>query len=252
MTMRLRHILASLCLALGLGACSPTDLFGGDFIDLPFGLPGLEQSELDHDALEPVMNAVNRRFRGYSELRDRLPFETLSTPGCLSDVAQGLLSVSFTLDVGCAFPNASGSISVQQEDVSSSETTITRMELGYHEVQIDEFEVDGREVILDTDPANNGSSKRELDLIQNGELFQYEFRLGMLDEEQLALDYIFNLNEGMLPVRLLLPPSSPGSLGTLLLTALDGVLVCELRNVPETSVAKGSCENGVTFGLPQP
>ena len=245
-----RRLLVLACLGFQVSACSPSDLFGGDFIDVPFALPGLEKSDLDRDTLEPVMNAVNSRFRSYIELRDRLPFEALSTPGCLTDVSQSLLSVSFTLDVECAFPNASGTIVVHQEDVSSSSTHITRMELLYEEVRMDTFEVDGSEVILETDPDADGSSKRELDVVQDGVSFQYEFRLGMLEGEQLALDYVFNLEKGTLPVRLLLPPSTPGALGTVFLTTLDGVLVCELRNVSDPSTAKGSCGNGLTFGLP--
>jgi len=244
-----RWILVALASA-QVGACSPSDLFSGDFIDLPFGLPGLSVSDLDQETLPPVMNAVSTRFRAYAALREQLPFEILSTPGCLTDVSQSLTSVSFTMDVGCAIAGGSGQVFVSQEDVSSTTTHVTRMELEYLDVQIDDFRIEGLEVILETDPDKNGSSKRELDLVQNDTIFQYDFRLGMLDEEQLAVDYVFNLSQGSLPVRLILPPSTPGALGTVILTAMDGSLVCELRNATDLSAAKGTCDNGLTFGLP--
>ncbi len=248
--MKLERWLLITLMSAQMGACSASDLFTGDFLDLPFGQPGLSVTDLDQETVQPVMNTLSLRFRSYAALREELPFEMLSTPGCLSDVSQDALSVSFILDVGCAIAGASGNVAVKQEDVSSGSTDVTRMEVEYMDVIIDDFKVHGREVILETDPDQNGSSKRELDLVQNQDVFRYDFRLGMPDEEQLAIDYVFNPSEGTLPVRLLLPPSSPGALGTVILMAMDGTVSCELRNVSDLSIAKGTCDNGLTFGLP--
>jgi hypothetical protein len=230
--------------------CTVEDLFPADFIDVPFGATGLKVADLDEPTIQPVMNAVNTRIRAYTDLRTQLPFESLSTPGCLSDIAQTLTSVSFVLDVGCAFEGGSGQVVVNQQDVSSAEASVTRMELDYLDVAIANFRVTGREVILETESEQNGSSRRTLDLVQNETVFVYEFRLGVINEDQLAVDYRFNLPKGELPVRLILPPSSPGALGVVLLMTIDGGLQCELRNTPDAANAKGTCENGLTFGLP--
>jgi hypothetical protein len=232
------------------GGCTVEELFSADFIDVPFGAAGLKVADLDEPTIQPVMNAVNTRIRAYTDLRAQLPFESLSTPGCLSDVAQTLTSVSFVLDVSCAFEGGSGQVVVNQEDVSTAEASITRMELDYLDVLIGDLTVTGREVIVETDSEQNGSSRRTLDLMQNDTAFVYEFRLGVINDDQLAVDYRFNLPKGELPVRLILPPSSPGALGLVFLMTIDGGLQCELRNTPDATNAKGTCENGLTFGLP--
>ena len=208
--MRGRIIAIGAALSL-LSACSPSELFGGDFIDRPFGFPSVQESDIDQETLATVMNSVNDRFRAYAELRTQLPFEVLSTPGCLTDIEQGVASISFTFDVACALPEGSGTVRVSQEDVSSSDTDVTRMELVYQDVRISSFEIHGSEIILETDPMEQGSSMRELDVVQDGITFVYTFRFGTPEPEQLALDYAFGVPQGTIPVRLILPPSTPGA-----------------------------------------
>ena len=248
--MRPRKLFLNVMLCFHLAACGPSDLFAGDFMNLPFGQAGLKVSDLDEETVQSVMNAVQHRILSYLELREHIPFEVLSTPDCLSEIEQTLTTVRFNLDVACALPGASGEVLVFEEDISSDGTTVTRLILDYRDVTNQGFSVDGLETIVETDPEQQGSSQRTLDLVQNADELDYTFRLGAFDEERLALDYKFQLPKGELPVRLIIPSGSPGSIGTVLLQTIDGGLQCELRNTSDEADAKGFCENGLTFGLP--
>lgn len=244
----LRSLLAGLAL---LVACTPDEVTVGDFMDVPFGGVGLEVKDLSLGTVQPVMDFVNTRLRSYIDLREHVPFEILSTPGCLSDITQGLTTVSFVLDLGCALAGAKGFVSVFEEDLVTDGPSVTRLVLDYQEVQVDGFSVHGVEIIVDTDAAAQGSSKRTLLINQDGRVLDYTFRMGALADDQVAIDYAFALAKGDLPARLVLPSGGPGALGTVFLTTLDGGLQCELRNTGSEVLvpAKGFCDNGLVFGL---
>ena len=230
-------------------ACSP-ESFLGHFIDTPFAIPGVQVSTLTEDSLSDVMDAVNMRFRLYLELRDALPFEGLSAAGCLADIQNLSGSLRFDVDVACAFGQGSGTLTVFEEDLSSEEATVTRITITYRSVVVGALQVDGTEVVVETS-GDDGVSMRDLDIVQNGTALAYHFRLGLIEDGQVIIDYQFDLPQGTLIARVS-NPTKLGAFVTVTLTGTDGALVCEIRNTPWTlgAGAKGVCENGATFGLP--
>jgi hypothetical protein len=113
-----------------------------------------------------------------------------------------------------------------------------------------DLEVDGFEKIVETS-GEDGAVVHELDLVQDGITFAYTFRAGLLDEETPVIDYEIPGPGGNVLARIT-NPSSPGGFVSVSLTGLDGTLQCEVRDAlwtPERS-ARGTCDNGVVFGLP--
>lgn len=90
-------------------------------------------------------------------------------------------------------------------------------------------------------------------MVQGGITLVYDFRLGLLDGQQVVLDYVMNRANGDEILVRLADPQTPGAAATVYLTGIDGTVTCELRNVPwqVDAPARGLCDNGATFGLPE-
>ncbi len=218
---------------------------------MPFGAPGVHVQSLDDEVLSEVMDTVNERLRLYLELREKLPFEALVAPGCLSNIVAVAGSIQFDIEVACAFGMGSGSLVLLETDISVDDVDVKRITITYRNVVMGELGVDGVEEVIETG-GPGGASVRTLDVVQNGVPLTYEFRIGLLEDDQVVIDYRFVLSEGTLLARVS-NPTSVGAMATVTLTGIDGALVCELRNTPWAPgmSAKGVCDNGLTFGLPE-
>lgn len=243
----------SLAWALGAGACGPQDLGLASFVDTPFGQAGASLSELPREELEEVMTLVYTRFASYLELRSAIPFADLLVDACVTSVEQVNGGARFQIDVPCAFEeaeDAAGTVVLVQRD-RGFDPVVTEVDVTYVGVTVAGVEVTGRENIVET-AGSDGASVRQLDLVQSGVELVYEFRLGLLGGEQVVLDYQIETSQGTLLVRLT-DPQTPGAAATVFVTGLDGTVECELRNVPwePGAEARGFCDNGLVFGLPQ-
>jgi hypothetical protein len=242
-------VVGCLCLLCG---CSPFDLIPPQFRDSPFILPAGEIEALTEDEVQEVVTIVNARFQLYLALRAVLPFEELTLPGCLSNIVQIDDAVQFELDVACAKGEGvgEGTVVVLEEDHSTSDHDVLRFVVTYKGVRIGPLQVDGVEEVIET-AGVEGTSVRKLKLVQDGVTLNYQFRIGLTEEESVFLDYRLAHRNGDLLARIS-DPTSAGALATIILTGLDGSLACEIRNVDWTlgQVPKGYCENGYTFGLP--
>ena len=96
----------------------------------------------------------------------------------------------------------------------------------------------------------DGASVRTLALTQNGFEFDYAFRLGQLDPETPVFDYAFDIAGGGIAVRLT-NPATVGAFASVIVTGIDGRLVCEIRDAAwePGDAARGTCDNGASFGL---
>ncbi len=241
---------AAVGLALLAAACDGGPHALANFIDTPFGVAGAEVLTLDGPALQAVMDDLASRFHAYVALREAIPFSSLVDDACLSNLTETSNSFSFDLDVACALGAAGpaeGTIGVRQEAVSFDVTTL---DLDYRGVRVGALTVDGIEAITET-AGIDGASVRDLDLVQDGVAFDYQFRIGILDSDQTVIDYRLELPGGTVMARLTTAPSL-GAIATVMLTGVDGTLTCELRDTPwgPDASAKGLCDNGVVFGLP--
>lgn len=248
-----RHLFAAvLCIAqLGSSACNPQD-FLGDFVDLPFGTPTGEVAGLDSDGLGPLMTTLYTRYTRYVALRDVIPFESLLSDACVVSTTTTNTGTQFQIDIPCAFPGvgSSGAAFVAQRTIASA-PRVTEISIDYQDVMVGEISVDGTEIIHETDGAE-GTSQRQVNMVQGGITLSYEFRLGLVNGNQVVLDYVLKFAGEDLLARLT-DPSSPGAAATVLLTGTDETLSCELRNVPwmADEPARGLCDNGESFGLPE-
>ncbi len=224
------------------------------FLDTPFADVTAEVTQLRDDEVGDVMTELMLRFRSYLALRDAIPFAALAPEACMSEVRGGADDFSFEADVNCTFGDdvapADGVIRVEQR-VLAEEPPVTELELEYRQVNLGALTVSGRERIEETD-ATNGASLRSIDLVQDGVEFDYDFRLGLLDGDAPVFDYLLDTAGGGAIARIT-NPTTPGGFVTVYLTGIDGTLTCEVRDAAWApgDPARGVCENGVTFGLPQ-
>lgn len=249
-----RSLLLALTLPLGLSAPACVDLqdIAANFIDTPFGDVAAEVTTFEREELEPIMDTVILRFRSYLELREALPFSELVVEECLSNINDFGSGFSFNLDVACAFSDLfapiEGAVSVTQEQVS---TEVTELDVIYRDVLMGDLAVDGVEHVSET-AGDDGASVRSIDVVQNGVELKYDFRIGLVGEDQTVIDYLVDTPQGTVIARVT-NPASPGAQATVILTGTDGSLECEVRNTPwsiEEPAAKGFCDNGATFGIP--
>lgn len=234
----------------GCGGVSDFASFLGD----PFGDVSDEVLTLDEVELEDLMSELMLRFRSYIALREAVPFESLAPEECVRSVRDTGETFTFVADVACVFgldvSPASGEIVVLQQQLALDPVSVFRFELEYRDVVLGDLEIDGSERITETEGAD-GASVRELDVIQDGVAFDYEFRAGLLDGETPVFDYQLKGPGGDVFARIT-NPTTAGGFVTVFLTGLDGTLQCEVRNSLWTAerLPRGSCDNGVVFGLP--
>jgi hypothetical protein len=245
------------CLA-GLGGLGSAPGCGGavdigNFLGDPFGDITTSVRDLDEDELNGLMSELMLRFRFYLDLRAAIPFESLAPEECISNVHDSGDAFDFLADVPCVFGEqadpAEGEIAVTQQQLSA-DPGVFRFAFDYRDVSLGELEVDGVEAITETE-GEDGASVRKLDITQNGIDLKYEFRAGLLDGETPVFDYELSGPDGTVLARVT-NPTSAGGFVTVFLTGLDGMLACEVRNslwTPER-LPRGSCDNGVVFGLP--
>ncbi len=237
--------------AFGLGASGcdvePSDF--ASFLSDDFGRASDSVTALDESGVEAIVNDLMAKFRAYQTLREVVPFEALNNAACVSELDSSTTRLSMVVEGACAFgAPADGQVVALQEVLASTPVGVVRTTLDYEGVLAAGVHVDGREVITDTDGAD-GASVRELALEQDGVTFAYEFRLGTLEDDVPVFDYVIASRDGDVLARLT-NPGSVGGFATLILSGLDGALVCEIRNTDPTRPARGTCENGVVFGLP--
>lgn len=224
------------------------------FLSDDFGEVSDNVQDLDGDGLQSVMDTLMLRFRSYVALREAIPLEELFEERCVSDLEDSGAAFSFVADANCLFGDlvspADGFIAVAQRQVASDPVAVFVLELDYLAVALGDLTVDGFEKIVETD-GEDGAIVHELDLVQDGLTFRYEFRAGLLDEETPVIDYEIPSPDGDVLARIT-NPSSPGGFVTVFLTGLDGTLQCEVRDALWTveRSARGTCENGAVFGLP--
>jgi len=238
---------------LALGTGCDTDVSDlASFIDSPFGDISDNVTTLDEPGVEKVMNELMRRFNGYLALRSAIPFEDIAPEECITDVSQTASSVAFTADVACMLAGTAtplvGSIDVEQVQVASSPVGVFKFDLTYDAVTVGALTIDGTEKIVETQD-DNGASVRTLKLVQGGESFDYEFRAGLIDGDTPVFDYQIPSKDGDVVARIT-NPTTVGGFVTVSLSGLDGTLACEVRASDPSRPPRGTCENGVVFGLP--
>jgi len=247
-----------------LGLCAIAVLGGGcgggisdfaSFLGDPFGDITDQVRDLDETQLEDLLGELMLRFRSYLALRGAIPFERLDAEECFLETRDTGEVFSFVADVDCVFgadvEPAAGAIGVTQQQLAVSPVGVFRFELDYREVTLGDLEVHGSERITETD-SSDGASVRKLDLVQNGIELRYEFRAGLQDGEVPVFDYQLPGPGGDVLARIT-NPTTAGGFVTVFLTGLDGTLSCDIRNslwTPER-LPRGTCDNGVVFGLPQ-
>ncbi|PIE18698.1 MAG: hypothetical protein CSA66_04125 [Proteobacteria bacterium] len=249
---------AALALALapvlpGAAGCEVDASDLASFLDTPYGDVTAKVTTLRDDQIEVVMSDLMLRFRSYLALRELVPLSALAPEACRSDVEGGFDRLAFSADVNCVFGDryapADGVIRVTQR-LLAQEPQVIELVVDYHRVVVGELEVDGRERVEQTD-AVGGASVRDLDVVQDGFDFDYEFRLGLLDDDTPVFDYRVGAPDGGAIARIS-NPSSVGGFVTVLLIGIDGTLECEVRDAAWApgDAARGLCDNGAVFGLP--
>jgi len=231
-----------------LGGCDLDASSLASFLGSPFGATSGTVSTLDEGAIERVMETAVGRFRAYNTLREVLPFAMIGGGDCSVVLDVEGESVIET-DMACALGQGStGSVAVRQDQLAASPVPVFRFSVSYGAVQSPELEVDGTEVLTETVDAD-GATVHELDLVQDGVALRYTFRSGLIDDETPVFDYTVSTANGDIGVRIT-NPTGPGAFATVILTGIDGALNCELRDTDWSLPPRGSCDNGVVFGLP--
>jgi len=237
-----------------LGGCSfdVSDL--ASFLSDDFGSITDNVQDLDREGLDQVMTTLMLRFRSYLALREAIALESLPDESCMSEREDSGAAFFFVADVNCLFGDfsaaAEGFIAVSQRQVASDPVAVFKLELDYREVQVGDLRVSGSEKITET-RGSDGAIVHVLDLIQDGTTFKYTFRAGLIDDDAPVIDYEIPGPDGDVLARIT-NPTSPGGFVSVFLTGLDGTLQCEVRDALWTPdrAPRGSCENGVVFGLP--
>ncbi len=247
---RSADVMASL--GLGAGGCDADLSDLATFIDSPFGDITDNVRDLDEPGVEGLMNELMRRFRAYVALRAAVPFESIAPEACISDVSSSDTSVSFSADVPCMLSGLAdplaGEVGVAQQQLAATPVGVFRFDIDYRDVVVGDLEVDGTERITETE-GPDGASVRVIELVQDGDSFDYEFRVGLVDGETPVFDYQLAGPDGDVVARIT-NPTSVGGLVSVFLSGLDGTLACEVRNTDELRPPRGTCDNGVVFGLP--
>ena len=238
-------------LALTPMACGDALSDFASFIDDDFGNISDEVRDLDRPQLEALMSELMLRFRSYLALRQAIPLEALAPEECVTSTSDGA-EFTFVADVGCTFDAdpALGEIAVSQQQLADDPVSVFRFELDYREVTVDAVEVHGFERITETN-SSDGASLRKIDLTQNGVELDYEFRAGLVDGVTPVFDYQLPGPGGDVLARIT-NPTSAGGFVSVFLSGIDGTLACEIRDSfwDVDVVPRGSCDNGVVFGLP--
>lgn len=234
------------------GACDAGLSDFATFIDSPFGDISDNVTDLDEPGVEKIMTELMRRFRAYLALREAIPFESIAPEECITGQSSTDSRLEFSADVSCMLGAVAtpvrGEVGVVQAQLASSPVAVFRFDIDYRAVVVGALEVAGSERITETQ-GDNGASVRKLALVQNGESFDYEFRAGLVDEDTAVFDYQIPGPDGDVVARIT-NPTSPGGFVSVFLSGLDGTLACEVRNSDADLAPRGTCENGVVFGLP--
>jgi hypothetical protein len=253
---RARGLVPAIAAPLGLACCGPT-LDPSVFVpeDAPFeGVPA-EVLLLDGDVLGPLLSEVNLRFRLYQALRTALPIDELNEEvECLSNVAESDSELFFSLDVPCRYDDGQGgTVDVHLAQTGSSPTVFTT-DIAYHDVARGLLSVDGTEVLVDiVSVTAEVHLDVDLDLVQDGFDLDYGFTFRLDAEGTPFFDYVMEIPDGEVLV-VLTNATTPGAFASALVVGLDGTLVCEIRDTAwePGEDAKGTCENGASFGLEPP
>ncbi len=225
------------------------------FLDDDFGDISDNVLDLEGDDLEQVMATLMLRFRTYHfELRENLPIDDLFSGTCVIDQTNSGTAFRFVVDVNCLegdrFAPAEGLVTITQRQVAAEPVAVFVVDVVYDLVTVGERPVDGLEKITITDDPN-GANVTDVDFVLDGRDFDYQFRDGFIDGETPVIDYRIPGPDGEVFARIT-NPTSIGGFVSVFLTGLDGTLACEVRDALWTPdrLPRGSCDNGVVFGLP--
>jgi hypothetical protein len=238
----------AMMLMVGLAGC---DLDASDFASFlggEFGEVSGKATSLDAEGVTRVMDVAIGRFRTWNRLREALPFSLIAESPCSTEgPGQGGV-LTITTDIACAVgPGASGVTTLTQEQLAS-QPAVFRFAITYADVVMPALAVTGAESLTETiDP--NGATLHDVDVVQDGVTWRYTFRSGLLDGEVPVFDYVVPSVDGQVTVRLT-NPARVGEFATVFVTGSDGVLNCALRDSDWDLPPRGTCDNGVVFGLP--
>lgn len=242
----MRTILAILCVPLFACDLSASDVAG--LLRNPFGEVSGRAVALDEDGIERVMNTAVGRFRAWTLLREALPFSLIADHPCGVETTDPRGGFLVTTDIACAVGgDASGVVTLRQENRGGS-PQVLRFTINYDAVLVPTLSVAGSEALNETINAER-ATLHEVDLVVSGETLRFSFRSGLLDGSVPVFDFVVAAPDGDVTVRLT-NPTSPGALASVFVTGTDGVLMCELRDSDWSLSPRGTCDNGIVFGLP--
>lgn len=250
--------------AIGAAGCDvdPPELFerdgsGGGVEELqPFGEAKASVEGLDEALLEALVTEVVLRFRTYRRLREPLPLtsSTSGGPGLTAEACRvdarrrdGAMRYGAALDCAAAPGTApSGAIEVTQRG-SSNRIELT---IRYHDVEVGEVSVDGREAIVQERRNGGPVTRTTVELVQAGVELDYAFRQARLADGSTVFDYRASVEGEPVRVRLSEPPTA-GALAEVAVIGADGERRCEVRNTAwePGDPARGICDDGTTLGL---
>jgi hypothetical protein len=230
-------------IALGLAGCEFPDEASGD-LDLPLAMPSGDVRSFEAATIEAIVTEVAARFRAYAALREAIPFALVTGDACTVVSTVDAATVRADTDLACALGDAGGgAVSLVQTQDAAGDLRLT---VRYEDAFAHGVAVAGEERIARTDA---GVATHGLDLIQDSADWRYTFRAGELSADRPVFDYLVPGPGGDVPVRLT-NAETFGGFATVTLFGLDGLLRCDLRASEPSLGVRGTCDNGVVFGLP--
>jgi hypothetical protein len=230
-------------LALALAGCEFPDEASGN-LDLPLAMPSGDVRSLEADHVEGIVAEVASRFRAYAALREAIPFGLVTGDACTVVSTVDAATVRADTDLACALGDAGGgAVSLVQTQDAGGDLRLT---VRYEEAVAHGVSVAGEERVTQT---AGGVATHGLDLVQDSVAWRYAFRAGELAPDSPVFDYLIPGPGGDVPVRLT-NPEALGGFATVTLFGLDGILRCDLRASDPSLGVRGTCDNGVVFGLP--
>lgn len=228
---------------IGLAGCELPDATSDD-LNLPLAVPSGDVRTFEGPALEAIIAEVAARFRAYAALREAIPFALVMGDACTVVSTVDATSVRADTDLSCALGEAgSGAVAVVQTQGADG---AVRLVVRYEEARAQGLAVTGEERVTQSE---SGVLTHALDLLQDAATWRYTFRSGELAPDSPVFDYLVPGPSGEVPARLT-NPETFGGFATVTLFGLDGVLRCDLRASDPGLGVRGTCDNGVAFGLP--
>lgn len=235
--------------AILLSAC---DLSGpiGRYTSEPFGTSEVTITSLSESEFSEILNELNEKLRVYLQVRETLPFANLASESCSSVVSSDLSS--YSVDVSCAVEGGSGIVAITEQSQQTTGVAVVTLTMNYQTVSVNDILIEGEEIIEET-LAEGGASIRTVNwTYTNGESREqdYTFRMGLLDQDVLVMDYTLSVAGKSLRARVT-NPTAPGVFVDVYLLGVDATVRCELRDVAWIlgDQVRAVCDNGMVIGL---